>query len=148
VVEEKGWRWTQWTVLFFFVASFLPIFFVHETYKKTIVQRRGLSPSEPGRSFMQGFRYFITKTVLRPVHMLATEPIVGFVCLYTSFQFALLYTFVVASPFVFMTVYKFSLPSLAGHEGHPLFFSLCSRPSASLFCSSSSARLPCSIGTR
>jgi MFS transporter, DHA1 family, multidrug resistance protein len=109
VVEEKGWRWTQWTILFFFVASFLPIIFVHETYKKTIVQRRGLIPSDPGRSFMQGFRHFITKTVLRPVHMLVTEPIVGFVCLYASFQFALLYTFVVASPFVFMAVYKFSL---------------------------------------
>lgn len=38
-----------------------------------------------------------------------TEPIVGFVCLYASFQFALLYTFVVASPYVFMTVYGFSL---------------------------------------
>jgi MFS transporter, DHA1 family, multidrug resistance protein len=42
--------------------------------------------------------------------MLMTEPIVGFVCLYASFQFALLYTFVVASPYVFMTVYGFSLP--------------------------------------
>ena len=52
----------------------------------------------------------MTKTVIRPVHMLTTEPIVGFVCLYASFQFALLYTFVVASPYVFLTVYRFSLP--------------------------------------
>ena len=41
--------------------------------------------------------------------MLFTEPIVGFVCLYTSFQFALLYTFVVASPYVFSKIYGFSL---------------------------------------
>jgi DHA1 family multidrug resistance protein-like MFS transporter len=110
VVEGKGWRWTQWTVLFFFVASFVPIVFVHETYKKIILQRRGLGTSQAQRSFVEGFQYFMTKTVIRPVHMLMTEPIVGFVCLYASFQFALLYTFVVASPYVFMMVYKFSLP--------------------------------------
>ena len=109
VVQGKGWRWTQWTVLFFFVASFLPIIFVRETYKKAILQRRGLKTSQARRSFVDGFRYFMTKTVIRPVHMLTTEPIVGFVCLYTSFQFALLYTFVVASPYVFLTVYRFSL---------------------------------------
>ena len=83
--------------------------FVHETYKKIILERRGLRTSEARRSFGQGFRYFMTKTVIRPVHMLTTEPIVGFVCLYASFQFALLYTFVVASQYVFMTVYQFSL---------------------------------------
>jgi MFS transporter, DHA1 family, multidrug resistance protein len=109
VAEGKGWRWTQWTVLFFFAASFLPTIFVRETYKKTILQRRDLEISQARRSFAEVFRYFMTKTVIRPVHMLITEPIVGFVCLYSSFQFALLYTFVVASPYVFMTVYGFSL---------------------------------------
>jgi MFS transporter, DHA1 family, multidrug resistance protein len=109
IVERKGWRWTQWTVLYFFVAFSLPLVFIHETYKKTIFQRRGLDISRPQRSFDEGFRYFMTKTVIRPVLMLTTEPIVGFICLYASFQFALLYTFVVASPYVFMTVYEFSL---------------------------------------
>jgi DHA1 family multidrug resistance protein-like MFS transporter len=51
----------------------------------------------------------MTKTVIRPLHMLFTEPIVSFVCLYSSFQFALLYTFVVASPYVFSTAYGFGL---------------------------------------
>ena len=100
----------MWTILFFFVASFLPITFVQETYKKTILERRGLDIRQARRSLAEGFQYFMTKTVIRPIHMLITEPIVGFVCLYVSFQFALLYTFVVASPYVFMTVYKFSLP--------------------------------------
>jgi hypothetical protein len=31
------------------VASFLPIIFVHEIYKKTIVRRRGHSPSDPAK---------------------------------------------------------------------------------------------------
>ena len=112
VVESKGWPWTQWTVLFFTAAFLSPVLFIHESYKKTIVQRRtknlGVgSPSQ--RSFATGIRYFMTKTVIRPLHMLFTELIVGFVCLYTSFQFALLYTFVVASPYIFATAYNFSL---------------------------------------
>lgn len=114
VIDGKGWRWTQWTILFFIVASLSPIIFVQESYKQTILQRRARKlgvrgPAEPQRSIAQSMQYFMTKTVIRPLHMLFTEPIVGFVCLYSSFQFALLYTFVVASPYVFSTVYNFSL---------------------------------------
>ena len=54
-------------------------------------------------------KYFLKKTIIRPVHMLCTETTVGFVCMYTGFQFALLYTFVVASPYVFASVYGFDL---------------------------------------
>jgi len=53
--------------------------------------------------------YFVRKTVIRPIHMLFTEPIVGLVCLLASFQFTLLYIFVIASPWTFQTTYNFSL---------------------------------------
>jgi MFS transporter, DHA1 family, multidrug resistance protein len=114
VVVGKGWRWTQWTIVFFVVAFLSPIVFVRESYKKTILQRRerqlGVDANiAPKRTVSDGIRYFLTKTIIRPVHMLTTEPIVGLVCLYTSFQFALLYTFVVASPWIFETIYGFDL---------------------------------------
>ncbi len=114
MVESKGWRWTQWTILFFVVAFVSPVIFMRESYKKTVLERRAKrlgigGPSGPQRSVAQNIQYFMTKTVIRPVHMLFTEPIVGLVCLYSSFQFALLYTFVVASPYTFSTVYNFSL---------------------------------------
>ena len=114
VVEGKGWRWTQWTMLFFIIAFVSPVIFMRESYKKSILESRAKrlgvgGPSGPQRSLGQNFQYFMTKTVIRPVHMLLTEPIVGLVCLYSSFQFALLYTFVVASPYTFSNVYDFSL---------------------------------------
>ena len=117
MVEGKNWRWTLWTTIFFIVAFLWPIIFVRESYRKTILERRekhdsGVRPKLPSAAeLVQSFKYFMTKTVLRPIHMLFTEPIVGFVCLYSSFQFALLYTFVVASPYVFATVYGFDLTS-------------------------------------
>ena len=43
--------------------------------------------------------------------MLFTEPIVALVCLYSAFQFGLMYTYVVASPYIFKTVYGFDLRS-------------------------------------
>ncbi|KAF2107523.1 major facilitator superfamily domain-containing protein [Lophiotrema nucula] len=112
VVAAKGWRWTMWTTLFFAAAIFPFLGLVHESYRKVIIRkiskRENIVLPEAQRDSSKIFRQFFTQTITRPVHMLFTEPIVGFVCLYCSFQFALLYTFVVASPFVYATTYSFS----------------------------------------
>lgn len=115
MVEYKDWRWTQWTVLFFIVAFGLPIPFTKETYKKTILQRRAkklgiINSSIPDeRTFLQAASYFLTTILFRPLHMLLTEPIVTLVCMYNGFMFGLMYTYVVASPWVYSTYYNFSL---------------------------------------
>lgn len=115
LVEYKGWRWTQWTTLFFIVTFYIPVCFGRETYKKTILQRRakrlGLQgpSSRPKRTIIQSISYFVTTLFFRPLHMLITEPIVALVCLYNAFMFGLMYTFVVASPWVFEHYYHFSL---------------------------------------
>jgi multidrug resistance protein len=110
VVQEKGWRWTAWVVLIM-AAVFHPCaMFLRESYKTIILQRRARKEGvqvENGSKVR--LRMLVTSTIIRPLHMLLTEPLVGFLCLYTGFQFALLYTFVVASPWVFQTVYGFSL---------------------------------------
>ncbi|KAJ5663448.1 Polyamine transporter 4 [Penicillium longicatenatum] len=118
IVQAKGWRWTAWIILFMAAAFHPPVLFLRESYKATILQRRGkrrgseksgeISDGEDVR-LMQTLRKFITSTIVRPLHMLMTEPLVGFICLYTGFQFALLYTFIVASPWVFKTIYGFSM---------------------------------------
>jgi len=41
--------------------------------------------------------------------MLLTEPIVTLVCLYNAFLFGLIYTFVVAAPWIYKTYYGFSV---------------------------------------
>lgn len=114
IVEAKGWRWTQWTTLFIAAAIFPLLSFVHESYHGVLVQRLTKRahverPAGTTRSKQALLKHFITTTTTRPIHMLITEPIVSFVCLYCSFQFALLYTFIVGTPYVFTSTYNFSV---------------------------------------
>ena len=51
----------------------------------------------------------MTVTLFRPLHMLFTEPIVTFVCLYISLEFATLFVFLAAIPYIFETIYSFTL---------------------------------------
>ncbi|KAL4900444.1 hypothetical protein BDW74DRAFT_95566 [Aspergillus multicolor] len=119
VVEQKGWRWTAWTPLIMAAVVHPPALFIRESYKPILLRKRaeklmgdGVLPVR-SQTAMTLFKEFITSTIIRPLHMLFTEPLVGFICLYCGFQFALLYTFVVASPRVFASVYNFS-PSAQG----------------------------------
>ncbi|KAL2847783.1 major facilitator superfamily domain-containing protein [Aspergillus pseudoustus] len=119
VVEQQGWRWTAWTPLIIAAALHPPALFIRESYKPILLRQRaeklgaeGVLPVQT-RTALQLFKEFITSTIIRPVHMLFTEPLVGFICLYCGFQFALLYTFIVASPRVFASAYNFS-PSAQG----------------------------------
>lgn len=116
VVSGKDWRWTSWTTLFFAAAIFWPILFVRESYKKTILerqQRRSDFVVTPGsltpKSVTARVKIFLRKNLARPLHMLATEPVVTFCCIYMAFQFGLLYVFVLAIPYVFANTYGFDL---------------------------------------
>ncbi|PMD15579.1 MFS multidrug transporter-like protein [Hyaloscypha hepaticicola] len=114
VTVRKSWRWTQWVLVFFAIFSFLLTLFTHETYKKTLLLRRlkkrGLPPPpSPFPSTTAKLKFFLTVTVLRPIHMLVTEPIVGVFSLYVAFNFAVLYAFFAAFPFVFESVYGFNV---------------------------------------
>jgi DHA1 family multidrug resistance protein-like MFS transporter len=114
VVEWRGWRWTQWTTLFVAAAIFPLVGFIHESYRGVLVQRIAKRESVGGpdrapKDRKAVLKQFFTTTTSRPVHMLFTEPIVGFVCMYCSFQFALLYTFIVGTPYVFTTTYNFTV---------------------------------------
>jgi len=113
VVQARGWRWTQWVVLIAAGACYIPILFTRETYKKTILQRRAkkagmLEPATEVKTWPQQVSYFATTLLIRPVHMLFTEPIVGFVCLYNGFIFGLMYTFIIALPWVYEHYYDFN----------------------------------------
>jgi cytochrome bd-type quinol oxidase subunit 2 len=50
----------------------------------------------------------LTVTLLRPIHMLVTEPIVAFLSVYVGFNFSVLFAFFAAFPYVFRSVYHFS----------------------------------------
>ncbi|KEF60358.1 uncharacterized protein A1O9_01918 [Exophiala aquamarina CBS 119918] len=120
VLGANGWRWTQWTTIFFILAFYLPIIFTKETYKKAILQTKARTLGSPNSmpelelgSLLSSTKYFATTLLVRPVHMILTEPIVTLVCMYNAFLFAMMYTFVVASPWVFEHYYHFDMVAQA-----------------------------------
>lgn len=82
---------------------------MQETYKKTILQHRarklGLAPTVGKRL---DITITLTTIIVRPLNMLLTEPIVASFGVYIAFNFAVLYGFLSAVPFVFSTVYGFT----------------------------------------
>jgi hypothetical protein len=86
--------------------------FTQETYKKTLIQRRnkklGLpAPPTPFTTIAAKIKFLVTVTLTRPLHMLFTEPIVGFLSLYVAFNFSVLFSFFAAFLYVFESVYDF-----------------------------------------
>jgi len=110
--QYKTWRWTQWITLFIAVGVYLISLPMGETYKKAILEKRakklGLEPPKKvGPSGFAAVKFLFTVTLLRPVHMLFFEPIVGFLSLYNAFTFSILFAFFEAFPIVFAGIYHF-----------------------------------------
>ena len=111
-VMAKGWRWTQWPILMIGLFSIVFGAFQQETYKKIILQKRarklGLPPPpNPLPPGLARVRFLLFVTVLRPLRMLVTEPIVACFSTYTAFNFSVLFGFFDAFPIVFQGVYGF-----------------------------------------
>ncbi|KAF1983308.1 putative bicyclomycin resistance protein [Aulographum hederae CBS 113979] len=116
--QYESWRWTQWCILFAGLPVFIFSAGMQETYKKIILQNRAKKlnippPPKVGPTGLAAIKFLITVTLLRPLHMLFSEPIVAFLSLYTGFTFAVLFTFFAAFPIVFSGVYGFT-PSQTG----------------------------------
>ncbi|KIH86294.1 hypothetical protein SPBR_08338 [Sporothrix brasiliensis 5110] len=113
---RKGWRWTEWTIVFFAAFSMLvTIAFGRETYhpvlKRCRAKELGIAlPAEDRRphiTWPQRIHGFLTVGLIRPLHMLVAEPIVGLSCLYVACEFATLFSFFAAVPYVFQVKYGF-----------------------------------------
>ena len=117
--QAKGWRWTQWPILFLSSAAMLYLIPLKETYKKSIIQKRaerlGLPPPPKGPTGLAAMKVLLTITLIRPIHMIFTEPIVGFLSFYIGFNFSVLFGFFDAFPIVFEGVYGFDI----GNAGLP-----------------------------
>lgn len=110
--QYKGWRWTQWPILFLLVPVYIYSLGMKETYKKIILQKRAKRlgippPAKVGPTGLAAVKFVITVTLFRPVRMIFTEPIVFFFSLYTGFNFSVLFGFFDAFPIVFEGVYHF-----------------------------------------
>lgn len=111
-MNRKGWRWTQWTLVFFAIFAMITTLFTQETFhpviKRRLAKQRGLKV-EPSPPFADRLKTFAVIALLRPIRMLFLEPIVGFFCLYVSAEFGTLFSFFAAVPYTFGTVYHFGI---------------------------------------
>lgn len=69
----------------------------------------GLPPPEPELAPKEALKVLLTITVLRPIRMLTSEPIVLAYSVYNAFTFSVLFAFFEAYPFVFLGEYGFTL---------------------------------------
>ena len=102
----------MYTLAIIAIVAWLPVFFLQETYAKIILARRAQKQEaaasyqpKPGASTLLLGVLFIT--LLRPMKMLVSEPIVTFLSVYVAFNFAVIFTFFASVPYVFGTVYGF-----------------------------------------
>jgi MFS family permease len=112
--QAKGWRWTQWPILFIGAVAMVIAFPSSETYKKIILNNRAKRlnippPPNPVPPGLARIKFLLMVTILRPVRMLCTEPIVAFLSIYTAFNFSVLFGFFDAFPIVFQGIYHFNI---------------------------------------
>ncbi|EWC45204.1 hypothetical protein DRE_06092 [Drechslerella stenobrocha 248] len=108
---NQTWRWTMWLVLLIGGPMFLFFIpFMKETYKPVILKKRAIkrgTPLPPQPRGAEALRKVLMVTLLRPLHMLVTEPIVIALSLYTAFIFGVLFLFFAAIPYSYGTQYRF-----------------------------------------
>ncbi|KAK4446697.1 MFS general substrate transporter [Podospora aff. communis PSN243] len=122
------WRWTQWVVLMFAAVTGVGLLTQSETYKKTILVQRAKQGAKGGSNkatpspppLAARLRLLLVVTLTRPLRMLASEPIVFFLSLYSAFTVALLFVFFSAYPMAFSRQYGF-----APHQIGLTFLAIC-----------------------
>ncbi|GAM84718.1 hypothetical protein ANO11243_027190 [Dothideomycetidae sp. 11243] len=122
-----GWRWNVWWGFFLALASLLCLLFVSsESYVPVILTNKAAVKRHDTRNYAWHSRHeevqvslrdFAAKYLKKPIIMMATEPILFCVSLYTAFVYALLYTFLTSYGIVFRNGYGMNL----GISGFPLF---------------------------
>lgn len=99
-------------ILFIIAVVYLYSLPQHETYKKTILQKRaraeGHSDTLTSRKATFPSSTLVKRIVLKPFRMLFVESIVLFMTIYMAFNFAVFYSFFAAFPYIFGGQYGFT----------------------------------------
>ncbi|KAK9245129.1 major facilitator superfamily domain-containing protein [Lipomyces tetrasporus] len=112
VATTKDWKWTQWVYMMIGGAVMVLLLFIRESYKPVILARRARQrgvplPAKP--PVKAALKMVAAITLTRPVRMLATDVIVSSLSVYSAFVFAVLLAFFEGLPYIFTTVYGFSI---------------------------------------
>lgn len=110
-VSRQNWRWTQWEMLIFSAFCIILICFSTESFhpllQRRLAKKRG-DPVDPPPATSARIGQFLQVGLIRPMHMLITEPISSFICLYVAVNFGILFSFFAAVPYTFSSIYHFS----------------------------------------
>ena len=113
MIEQMNWRWLEWVAVFWAIATCIFAMGMCETYKPKLLEKRiGKEKLSTKRRFptfsWDSLRKWMAESLLRPLQMLITEPIVLFLSIYVGFDFAVLYAFFASVPLVFRETYGFT----------------------------------------
>lgn len=118
-----GWRWTLYIPAFLALASgVLTLLFLKESYPPCVlIEKAALIRKKSGNwgihAKQEEVEFEIAdlaeKYVMRPLRLLATEPVLLLVSLYMSFIYGLVYALLEAYPYVFEATYGMP-PGVAG----------------------------------
>lgn len=116
VTTRKGWRWNMWTLLFLTAAALVMTLFCSETFEPKLRRRLAEKRGQPAsltsfdkQPLSKQLRHFALVSLFRPLHMAFLEPLTALVCLYVACGLGILFSFFAVVPYVFTTVYGFSI---------------------------------------
>ncbi|KAI9699555.1 MAG: hypothetical protein M1820_007186 [Bogoriella megaspora] len=116
IVPVTSWRWTQYITLMIQAAVLLFAIGVPETYQREIIRRRarraglphGLAPAASGTTLIEMARH----TLINPIIMLYSEPIVIGITLYLGLCFGIVFQWFITVPAVLNMVYDYTLQQI------------------------------------
>ena len=100
----------MWIIIIIAAPLFIASLFMKETSKDQILLYRASRSSNPfflPRMAWANVMQRLITGIIRPVHMILTEPLVACLSVYTGFAFAMLFSFFCSFPYVFAKVYQF-----------------------------------------
>ncbi|CCE83761.1 Piso0_004348 [Millerozyma farinosa CBS 7064] len=116
--SSLGWRWTSYfSAIVGCLALVLVVFFYEETHHPMVLRNKAeklrrrtgnwaiLAPAE---EVSMNIKEIAEKTLIRPIFMLFTEPILFLITIYNSFIYGLLYLLLTAVPLIFQGRYGWS----------------------------------------
>ncbi|TRM63626.1 major facilitator superfamily domain-containing protein [Schizophyllum amplum] len=115
--QTIGWRWIYWVLFIFLGCCVFLTLIMPETLAPVLLHRKAVrlrkeTGDESYRTLAElerrPFKVVIKEALLRPLIMLATEPVVFFMSFYLSFIYSILYLLFFAFPIAFSEVRGFS----------------------------------------
>jgi hypothetical protein len=98
----------MWVMLMIGGVTAIATIFMKETSKEQILYKRARARHQViHEKTPRLFKKQLTISLTRPIIMMFTEPLVGYLSLYTGFAFAMVFSFLTSLPYVFIIVYGF-----------------------------------------